>query len=164
MPQLNPEFFASQLFWLVISFVFLFIFLWRISLPRIGTVLEKRENKINNDIKVAKQLQAEAEEIQLKIDKELLQARSEAEQLIKDSLAKFQDHTDNELAKLDKKLDIKIDESSKLIEKNKDQSIKQIHEQIYEITKLTLSKISNVKVDDNDIKKTVDNIQQKVVH
>ena len=164
MPQLNPEFFASQLFWLVISFVFLFIFLWRISLPRIGTVLEKRENKINNDIKVAKQLQAEAEEIQLKIDKELLQARSEADQLIRDSLAKFQDHTDNELAKLDKKLDIKIDESSKLIEKNKDQSIKQIHEQIYEITKLTLSKISNVKVDDNDIKKTVDNIQQKVVH
>jgi len=164
MPQLNPEFFASQLFWLVISFVFLFIFLWRISLPRIGTVLEKRENKINNDIKVAKQLQAEAEEIQLKIDKELLQARSEADQLIRDSLAKFQDHTDNELAKLDKELDIKIDESSKLIEKNKDQSIKQIHEQIYEITKLTLSKISNVKVDDNDIKKTVDNIQQKVVH
>ncbi len=164
MPQLNPEFFASQLFWLVISFVFLFIFLWRISLPRIGTVLEKRANKINNDIKVAKQLQAEAEEIQLKIDKELLQARSEADQLIRDSLAKFQDHTDNELAKLDKELDIKIDESSKLIEKNKDQSIKQIHEQIYEITKLTLSKISNVKVDDNDIKKTVDNIQQKVVH
>ena len=45
MPQLNPEFFASQLFWLVITFVFLLIFLWRISLPRIGSVLEKRESK-----------------------------------------------------------------------------------------------------------------------
>ena len=164
MPQLNPEFFASQLFWLVISFVFLFIFLWRISLPRIGTVLAKRESKINDDLKVAKQLQAEAEEIQTKINKELEQARSEADQLIKDSLTKFQDHTDNELSKLDKELDIKIDDSSKLIGKNKDQSLKQIHEQIYEITKLTLTKISNVKVDNNDIKKTVDNIQQKVEH
>ena len=164
MPQLNPEFFASQLFWLVISFVFLFIFLWRISLPRIGTALAKRESKINDDLKVAKQLQAEAEEIQTKINKELEQARSEADQLIKDSLTKFQDHTDNELSKLDKELDIKIDDSSKLIGKNKDQSLKQIHEQIYEITKLTLTKISNVKVDNNDIKKTVDNIQQKVEH
>ena len=42
MPQLNPEFFISQLFWLVISFTFLFVFLWRISLPRIGSALEKR--------------------------------------------------------------------------------------------------------------------------
>ena len=68
MPQLNPEFYISQLFWLVLTFTFLFIFLWRISLPRISTVLEKRANKINDDIKIAKQYQAEAEEIQNKID------------------------------------------------------------------------------------------------
>ena len=48
MPQLNPEFFISQLFWLVITFSFLIVFLWKISLPRINTVLERRENKIND--------------------------------------------------------------------------------------------------------------------
>ena len=57
MPQLNPEFYLSQVFWLVITFSFLLIFLWRISLPRISTVLEKREDKINNDIQKAKNLQ-----------------------------------------------------------------------------------------------------------
>ena len=41
MPQLNPEFFVTQLFWLVVTFSFLLVFLWRISLPRIGNVLEK---------------------------------------------------------------------------------------------------------------------------
>ena len=64
MPQLNPEFFLSQVFWLVITFSFLLIFLWRISLPRISSVLEKRENKINNEIHTAKKLQTEAKEIQ----------------------------------------------------------------------------------------------------
>ena len=54
MPQLNPEFFVSQLFWLVVTFSFLLLFLWKVSLPRIGSVLEKRENKINNDIETAK--------------------------------------------------------------------------------------------------------------
>ena len=164
MPQLNPEFFASQLFWLVITFVFMFIFLWRISLPRIGSVLEKRQMKINDDIKVAKQLQAEAEDIQLKIDQQLNDARSEADQSIKEALIKFQDHTNNELEKLDNQLDVKIEDSAKQIDKNKNDSLKVIYEQIYDITKLTFSKISNVKVNDEEIKKTVDNIKRKMVH
>ena len=68
MPQLNPEFFISQLFWLFITFSFLLIFLWRVSLPRINKVLEKRERKINDDIAEAKKNQVEAEEIQKTID------------------------------------------------------------------------------------------------
>ena len=83
MPQLNPEFYMSQLFWLVLTFTFLFIFLWRISLPRISTVLEKRASKINDDIRLAKQHQAEAEEIQNKINFQLREARSETSELIK---------------------------------------------------------------------------------
>tara|TARA_Y100001970_G_scaffold140319_1_gene172691 strand:+ start:1033 stop:1527 length:495 start_codon:yes stop_codon:yes gene_type:complete len=164
MPQLNPEFFASQLFWLVITFMFLLIFLWRISLPRIGSVLEKRESKINDDIKVAKQLQAEAEEIQLKIDQQLREARLESDQLINKALIRLQDHSNKELEKLDNELEDKINHSTKLINENKDKSIKLIHEQIYDITKLTLSKISDLKVTSDDIKKTVDSIEQKRVH
>ena len=87
MPQLNPEFFVSQLFWLVVTFSFLLVFLWRISLPRIGNVLEKRERKINEDLTAAKELQSEAENIQDKIEQQLKQARSDALELIKSSSA-----------------------------------------------------------------------------
>ena len=100
MPQLNPEFFISQLFWLVLTFTFLFIFLWRISLPRISSVLEKRESKINNDVAVAKQLQAEAEEIQKKIDNQLNQTKAETADLIKSATSNFQEHTKKELQQL----------------------------------------------------------------
>ena len=72
MPQLNPEFFVSQLFWLVVTFSFLLVFLWRISLPRIGSVLDKREIKINEDLAPAKKLQAEAENIQEEINSQKL--------------------------------------------------------------------------------------------
>ena len=43
---------------------FLFVFLWRVSLPRISNVLEKRERKINEDLSAAKELQVEASKIQ----------------------------------------------------------------------------------------------------
>ena len=66
MPQLNPEFFVSQLFWLAVFFTFLFVFLWRVSLPRIATVLEKRQNKIDESLSSAKELQEQAMEIEKK--------------------------------------------------------------------------------------------------
>jgi F-type H+-transporting ATPase subunit b len=164
MPQLNPEFFISQLFWLVLTFTFLFVFLWRISLPRINSVLEKREGKINDNIAIAKQLQAEAEKIQNNIDNQLLQAKSETADLIKSATSNFQDHADNELQQLDDKIDEKLEESVTTIEKNKIESLKKIHSQIYEITKLVLSKISSVSVSDNEIKDAVDTIKKKAVH
>ncbi len=83
MPQLNPEFYISQLFWLVVTFSFLFVFLWRISLPRIGNVLDKRERKINEDLATAKDLQEEAEKLQKKIDDEIQKAKTETSDLIK---------------------------------------------------------------------------------
>ena len=89
MPQLNPEFFVSQLFWLIVTFSFLLVFLWRISLPRIGNVLEKRERKISEDLTAAKELQVEAEKIQDTIDSQLKQARTDASDMIKSSSLKI---------------------------------------------------------------------------
>ena len=164
MPQLNPEFFISQIFWLVISFTFLFVFLWRISLPRISNVLEKRSNKINEDIKIAKQYQAEAEEIQTNIDEQLREAKIETANLLKIANQNFLDYTSKELETLDKSLNIKLDEVAATIQKNKEDSLNKINEQIYDITKLTLSKISNIYANDNEIKEVVRNIQQKGIN
>jgi len=164
MPQLNPEFFISQLFWLVLTFTFLFIFLWRISLPRINSVLKKRESKINDDIAAAKQLQTEAEEIQKKIDDQLRQAKSETGDLIKLATSNFQNRAVKELQQLDDEIGLKLEESSTLIEKNKIESIQKIHAQIFEITKLIVSKISNVSISDNEIKEVVNSFEKKVIH
>ena len=164
MPQLNPEFFASQLFWLAITFVFLFIFLWRVSLPRINSVQTKRENKIKEDIKKAKQLQAEAEDIQEQINKQLNQAKSDSAELIKSAFIKLQDESSKKLEELDKNLSTKIDATYETIEKNKSESMSQIYEQINDITKLMISKISNIKVNDEEIKMAVEKIRQKVIN
>ena len=164
MPQLDPEFFVSQLFWLVVTFSFLLFFLWKVSLPRIGSVLEKRENKINNDIKTAKQLQIEAEKIQDQIEQKLHSSKEQYFSLIKNSTVNLQNKASEELSKLDNDLNKKIEKSTKVIENNKKESLKQIHKQIYEITKLTLSKLSSVQVNDQEIKESVANAQSGIKH
>ena len=164
MPQLNPEFFISQLFWLVVTFSFLLFFLWKISLPRISRVLEKRENKINNDIEIAKKLQAEAELIQNEIDRQLSKARDQANNIINESTRNLKNTTAIELAKIDNELAKKIDESSTIIGRNKKESIKKINNQILEITKLTLSKLSSVPVSDKEINDSVTKAQSQPIH
>jgi F-type H+-transporting ATPase subunit b len=163
MPQLNPEFFVSQLFWLIVTFSFLLFFLWKISLPRISRVLEKRENKINNDIEIAKKLQAEAELIQNEIDRQLSNARDQANNIINESTRNLKNTTAIELAKIDNELSKKIDESSAIIRRNKKESIKKISNQILEITKLTISKLSFVPVTDKEINDSVTKIQSRPI-
>ena len=119
MPQLNPEFFVSQLFWLVVTFLFLLVFLWRISLPRIGFGLEKPEKKINDDIAAAKELQEKAETIQKILEDKLRNTRTETDEMIKTTSINLQEKTAKELIKLDKNLDKKIHDSANDIEKNK---------------------------------------------
>ncbi len=164
MPQLDPEFFVSQLFWLVVTFSFLLLFLWKVSLSRISSVLEKRENKINNDIKTAKQLQIEAEKIQDQIEQKLHDTKEQNVSLIKNSTVNLQKKASEELLKLDNELNKKIEKSAKVIENNKKESLKKIHEQIHEIIKLTLSKLSSVQINDQEIKESVANARSGVKH
>ena len=162
MPQLNPEFFVTQLFWLVVTFSFLLVFLWRIALPRIGDVLEKRERKISEDLTTAKELQIEAEKIQDTIENQLRQARTDASEMIKSSSLSLQDRAQIELSKLDKELDTKIEQSSKTIEKSKNDSVLQIQNQINEITKLTLSKLAAFDVSDDEIKSAIKSTERSI--
>ena len=162
MPQLNPEFFVTQLFWLVVTFSFLLVFLWRVSLPRIGSTLEKRERKISEDLTTAKELQNEAEKIQDTIENQLKQARTDASEMIKSSALTLQDKSQIELTKLDKELDAKIAQSSSTIEKNKNESVLQIQNQINEITKLTLSKVAAFDVSDDEIKNAVKSSERSI--
>ena len=162
MPQLNPEFFVSQLFWLVVTFSFLLIFLWRISLPRISNVLKKRERKISEDLTAAKELQLEAEKIQESIESTLKQARSDASEMIKNSSTTLQDKVQAELTKVDKELDVKINQSEETIEKNKNQSLSKIEEQINEITKLTLSKVAEFEVTEDEIKSAIKSSERSI--
>ena len=151
MPQLDPEFFLSQLFWLVVFFSFLLLFLWRVSLPRIAKVLDKRQNTIDENLTSAKELQEQALEIESNINKQLNKAKQDTDAQIKETILSLQDDVTSKLVKLDKDLEDKILKSEKEIIKNRDNEIKNIDKEILNITKITISKITNIDISDNEI-------------
>ena len=62
MPQLNPEFWAAQAFWLILIFSILYLVIWKIFLPKINYSIENRKSRIVNDLDEAQKLKESAEE------------------------------------------------------------------------------------------------------
>ncbi|HXQ67637.1 MAG TPA: F0F1 ATP synthase subunit B' [Alphaproteobacteria bacterium] len=63
MPQLDPTHFASQLFWLALTFIPLFFILWKVALPRVAAVIEARNARIAADLDQAARLRDEAKAV-----------------------------------------------------------------------------------------------------
>tara|TARA_Y100001970_G_C14258549_1_gene877561 strand:+ start:13247 stop:13741 length:495 start_codon:yes stop_codon:yes gene_type:complete len=163
MPQLNPEFFISQIFWLCITFGCLFIFLWKYSLPRIHNVLEKRSKKINSEIEDAKNFKTEAEEIQNKIDQEIKIARENVQEMIKNSYKKIEDSNLQKIKEIDIDITKKIEDSNNQINANKSKALNEINSKLFSITKLALSKISDIQINDENIKDSINHNKAKEI-
>jgi len=104
LPQLNPDSFASQIFWMLLVFAALYYMLQRRILPRFAEVLEEREVKITGDLSRAEELRAEAEAAEASYEASLAEARATAH----DALAKAQEHAAEETAKKMAKVDSSI--------------------------------------------------------
>jgi F-type H+-transporting ATPase subunit b len=78
LPQLRLETYASQAFWLLITFAALYLSYSKMILPSIGSVIGAREDKIKGDLDAAESLRAQAEAIRLSYEQGLEQARADA--------------------------------------------------------------------------------------
>jgi F-type H+-transporting ATPase subunit b len=79
MPQLNPVDFPPQLIWLAISFVLLLILMSRVALPKVSSVVELREKRIQSDIERADRVKAEADNAKAAYERMLTDARAKAQ-------------------------------------------------------------------------------------
>jgi F-type H+-transporting ATPase subunit b len=84
-PPFKTETFPSQIFWLVITFAFLFVVLWRVAGPRINGVITSRRGAINSDIAAAEKARGEAEAASTAYQTALAGARARAQGLAEEN-------------------------------------------------------------------------------
>lgn len=81
MPQLDPSYYPTQLFWLAITFGLLFVVLWKIALPRISHIRAIRQSRIETDLEKAKAVRIEAGEVLKTYESSLAKATEEAQEI-----------------------------------------------------------------------------------
>lgn len=133
MPQLDPATYASQIFWLVVTFVATTLILWRIALPRISATLESRQQRIENDMARAEELAAEAEEVFAAYEAELSKARTSAQEQLHQAAEAASAEAEKRNAALTEKLSNDADAAHKRIEEARATATANIAEMVEDI-------------------------------
>lgn len=126
MPQLCTEWYANQIFWLLITLVAIYFILTRIALPRIAAVLAERQGTITNDLASAEELKLKAREAEAAYEKALADARAEAKTIADETRAKIQAELDRELAAADARIAEKTAESEQAINEIRETAVENV--------------------------------------
>jgi F-type H+-transporting ATPase subunit b len=112
-PPFDPHTFASQLLWLAVTFIALYLLMSRVALPRIGSILEARRRHIDNDLGEAQRLKGESDAAIAAHEKALNEARARAQTLASETRAKASAATEARRKEVDAQLNLRIAEAEK---------------------------------------------------
>ena len=161
MPQLDPKYWASQTFWLILVFTILYFSISKFYLPKIKNNLEDRENKIRNDIEDANKYK-ELSELKLKEYEDILE--NAKKDVIKIQLeAKTLLEKDNQTKKvaIEKEIEKEASKAQKEINELKKSSVTDIHKISESIASKIIESISGDKLNESSVKATVEDISKK---
>jgi F-type H+-transporting ATPase subunit b len=127
-PPLDPGTFASQLFWLALSFGLLYVVLKRFALPKVGAAIEERRRHIERDLETAEKIKAQTQLALSRYELALTEARAKASAIAKDLRDKLAAEAEAERAKHDALISRKLAEAEQRIAQSKARAVASVHE------------------------------------
>ena len=161
MPQLNPEFWISQIFWLILTFGTMYVVLSKFILPKISNNLESRKSQILENIEAAEKQREDSEAKLKEYEEIILKSKSEAktmfnltrEKTLKDIMAKKE--------VLDQQIDDEINKAEKEIEVLRVSAPDKINKIAIETSSELLEKLIGSGVNSSSISAIVDDLSKR---
>ena len=164
MPQLDPEYWASQAFWLILIFTILYVAISKFYLPKIKNNLDNRENKIKEDLenanKFREQSEAKIKEYQIILEN----AKKEVSKIHFDSKSILDKDIQLKKEKMEKEIEKEILKAQKEILELKNNSMSSINSIAGSIVSNIIENISGDKLNESSIKATVEDISKKNIN
>jgi len=161
MPQLDPKYWASQAFWLILVFTILYISVAKFYLPKIKNNLDNRENRIKDDLDDANKFKElsetklkEYEKILEEAKKEVIKIQIESKNLLDKDIRTKKDAIEKEIEK-------EILKAQKEINDLKRNSISDIQKISENIASNIIETISGDKLNESSIRAVVEDISKK---
>jgi len=162
LPQLDPSSYSSQVFWLVIVFVFMLVFFSKKTVPQISRTIEDRSDRINDNLDSADRLKNEVAELQSSYEEKLSQAREESFTVFVSGEKEMKEETELQTADFQNRSRKKVEELEQNIEGARDIAIKEMSDVAAEIALQASEKIIGVKADEKTAKAIVKALNEAV--
>ena len=161
MPQLDPEFWFSQIFWLIITFGILYLVLSKLILPKISDNLETRKSQVLDNLELAEKQRNESEAKLKEFDNIILKSKIEAKNLFNESRKKLLDNINNKRQKLEKEIDNEVKIVEAEIQDLKKKSPEKINKIAIEASSNLINQLIGVNVNNSSITAIVSDISSK---
>ena len=161
MPQLDPKYWASQAFWLILVFTILYVSIARFYLPKIKNNLDNRENKIKDDLDDANKYKELSESKLKDYEKILENAKKEIIKIQIESKNTLDKNIQSKKETIEKEIEKEILKAQKEISHLKKNSISDIHKISESIASNIIETISGDRLNESSIKATVEDISKK---
>jgi F-type H+-transporting ATPase subunit b len=155
LPQLNPADFAPQLAWLLVTFVILYLILSRVTLPRIGEVLEERRDRVQRDLDAAERFKVDTDTALANYEKALSDARQKASSMAKDVRDRLGADTEKERARIEGELNSKLADAETRIAATKSKALASVDEIAAETASAVVGKLLGEEVSPAEVKKAL---------
>ena len=161
MPQLNPEFWVSQIFWLTLTFGTLYVVLSKFILPKISTNLETRKSQILENIEAAEKQRKESELKIEEYEKIIKNSKNEAKDYFKQAKEKILKDINIKKETLNKELDKEIQEAENEILELRSKAPEKINKIAAETSADLLQQLIGTEINGSSISAIVDDLSKK---
>ena len=161
MPQLNPEFWISQIFWLILTFGILYVVLSKLILPKISANLELRKSQIQENIEAAEKQRKNSESKLKEYEDIILKSKLEAKNIFKDAREKVLKDINSKKETLEKQIDDEIKKAEQEIEVLQKGAPEKINKIAIETSSELVKKLIGAEVNNSSISAIVDDLSKR---
>jgi F-type H+-transporting ATPase subunit b len=161
MPQLNPEFWISQIFWLTLTFGILYIVLSKLILPKISENLESRKSQILENIEAAEKQRENSEEKLKEYEEIVSKGKFEAKNIFNQVREKALRDINAKKKVLDKQIDDEIRKAEQEIKSLRDSAPDKINKIAIETSSELIQKLIGAEVNNSSISAIVDDLSKR---
>lgn len=148
MPQLDISTFPSQLFWLAVVFLVLYVLMARVGLPRVGKMIMLRKEKIEDDLGRAAQMKSEADAVMAAYERALADARAQAQATLKEAMDRFTAEANERQRQAAEKVAAETAVAERRIAAAKSQALAGLRVVAVEVARAATRKIAGVEIDE----------------
>ncbi len=163
MPQLDPQYWVSQAFWLILIFTILYISISKFYLPKIKENLDNRENKIKEDLENAQNYKEQSDKKLREYETIIENGKKEVAKILLESKNNLDKDIQSKKQKIEKEIENEITKAQKEIIEMKKNSISSIEIISKDIVSKIIENISGEKLNESSIKAAVEDISKKNV-
>ena len=155
MPQLDPTYWASQAFWLILIFTLLYLALSKMFIPKIKESIDDRENKIKDDLDEAQKLKLIAEEKLKEYEITIENSKKEVQKIIFESKNKLNSEIQNKKREIEKEIELEVKSAEREIEDLKKESLASIVAISEEMASKVIEMVSGEQLNQSSVKAAV---------